>query len=86
MENLCATFTLFGASHWVLMLLAVIVAVVLVFVMRKFNDKKIKTAGWGMLGTMLALVGLEFIGRFIGGGDLFESLPQEPVNLFLFLC
>ena len=86
MGNLCATFTPFGASHWVLMLLAVVTAVVLVFVMRKFNDKAIKTAGWGMLGTMLGLVCLEFIGKLIGGGAFFESLPLEPINIFVILC
>ena len=86
MGNLCATFTPFGASHWVLMLLAVTIAVVLVFTMKNFNDKLIKKSGWGMLGTMLALVGLEFIGRVAGGGEFFESLPLEPVNLFVLLC
>ena len=85
MGNLCATFTPFGASHWVLMLLAVTIAVVLVFTMKNFNDKLIKKSGWGMLGTMLALVGLEFIGRVAGGGEFFESLPLEPVNLFVLL-
>ena len=86
MENLCASFTLFGASHWVLMLLAIITAVTLVFVMKNFNDKKIKTSGWGLVGVMLGLTVLEFVGRLIGGGEFFESLPLDPVNIFVFLC
>ena len=85
MENLCASFTLFGASHWVLMLLAIITAVTLVFVMKNFNDKKIKTSGWGLVGVMLGLTVLEFVGRLIGGGEFFESLPLDPVNIFVFL-
>ena len=86
MDKLCVMFKLFGMSHWLLMLLAIVIAIVLVFVMRSYNGTKIKTTGWILVGVMLLLVVLEFVGRLIGGGDLFESLPLEPINVFVFLC
>lgn len=85
MEKLCATFTMFGASHWVLMLLAIVLAVVLVFVLRKFEDKKKKYATWGIVGAMLFFVVLEFVGLIASGGEFMESLPLSPINIFVYI-
>lgn len=85
MEKLCTTFTIFGSSHWILMLFAVVLATVLVFVLRRFEDKKKLYAGWGIIGSMCLLVLLEFIGLLVNGGGVMECLPLTPLNIFVYI-
>ncbi len=85
MEKLCATFTMFGASHWVLMLLAIAMSVALVFVLRKSEAKRKTQARWAIVGVMCLLVMLEFVGLLVSGGDFMECLPLSPINVFVFI-
>ncbi len=85
MEKLCATFRLFGASHWGLLVLAVALATTLVFVLRKMEGEKKKLASWAMVGTMCLLVVLEFVGLLISGGSFMECLPLAPLNVFVYI-
>ena len=85
MEKLCATFTMFGSSHWVLVLFAAVIATALVLVLRKAEGKRKKYASWGIVGTMCGLVALEFVGLLASGGKFMESLPLSPINIFVYI-
>ncbi len=86
MENLCATFTQFGASHIVLMFIAIAMAVTLVFVLRKFEDKQRNYAEWVMLGIMGGFILVDFICQIGTGGEFIESLPLSPSHVFAYIC
>ena len=87
MENLCATFKLFGASHFIYLLLSIAVAVTLIVLFRKTDDRNRGVISKVLLFTGVGLVVLEMIGRIaIDGSKFFQSLPVGIWCLFLYIA
>ena len=86
MENLCATFKLFGLSHIVYLLLSIAVIAVLVMTLRKSDKKVVFYASKTMVGLCILFVILEMVGKISAGNGIFESLPINPWNIFAIIC
>ena len=86
MEKLCATIKLFGTMHIVLIVSAILICVGLVFLLRKLSDSFKRYIALGLLGVGVLFIVLEFVGRIITGGEVFESLPIFAFDIFLYIC
>lgn len=85
MDKLCMNFALFGLSHWVLMVVAVAIAVILIFSFKNCVEESLKKkVYWGLVSFMILLIVCDCCGRMLGGGKIFDCLPMEPVHVFVY--
>lgn len=86
MVNVMNGFKLFGGTHWVYILIAVVVVVGLYIALRNANEKLQKYVGVAMVSLLGLFVILDMVGRLIDGEDFFESLPLAPWQVFAYIA
>lgn len=86
MGNLCAMFKLFGLSHFVYIVVAIAIAVILFFAFRQASDTIRKYLGIGIVSVMGLLVVLEFIGRIRLVDNVWENLPLNLYHIFVYVA
>lgn len=86
MERMCAMFKLFGMSHWVYMLLAIAIAVVLVFTLRKLDERKQKYVGIALVSCMAVLVVCDVVGTAMTVDNMWEHLPLNLYHIFVYIA
>jgi len=85
MRSLLTNFKLFGGAHFVYLILAIALVVGLFFVLRKQIGTTRKYIGIALISVAGLFVVLEFVGRLIEGGKVFENLPLAPWQIFVYI-
>jgi hypothetical protein len=85
MVNMLANFKLFGVSHIVLLIFAIVIAVGFFFLFRKYFGNSRKILSIVLIALSGALAILEFVGRALETGDILENLPLAPWQVFIYI-
>ena len=86
MGKLCATFQLFRLVHFIYILMAIGIAVGLIFAFKKKSGKVCKWVGITLVSCAGLFVLLDFIGKIFVVDNIFEHLPINPYHIFAYLC
>ncbi|MBQ7351757.1 MAG: YwaF family protein [Clostridia bacterium] len=86
MGNLCALFKLFGAPHFIYLILALAIGVVCILFLRKLDSDKQRIVSIALLVLCGVLVVVESVGRFmVEGVKIGDNLPFNPIHVFVYL-
>lgn len=85
MENLCASFKLFGVSHIVYLLIAIATCITIVLLLRKNDGKTRQYISIGLVSASGVFALLEFAGRLLNDVNVMENLPLNQVHILAFI-